>query len=66
MKKYWDNSYYNEVEYPLKESGIMANFAESNYLEEHANDLEPVFVHGLNTFRPLNGGTHVSFRYAYI
>ena len=42
---------------PIKESSVIANFAESNYLESHIEG-QPALVHGVNVYKPLNPHTH--------
>ena len=56
----WDELREDVMESPLKESQVLANFAESNYLEEHISELDytPALVHGLNVFKTWNPDSH--------
>ena len=45
--------------YPIKESSVMVNFGEGNYLQKHVPG-KAALVHGLNLYKPYNPDTHVS------
>ena len=58
----WWNTYgggKNMVDSPFKESGVMSNFGESNYLSKHVVDT-PALVHGMNLYKEHNPMSHVS------
>jgi len=43
---------------PIKQSQVMSNFAQTNYLPEHLGEGQAALVHGLNVWRPWNPDTH--------
>ena len=45
--------------YPIKESSVMVNYGEGNYLQEQV-PASAALVHGLNVHKPHNPDTHVS------
>lgn len=60
---YWKNHGGADLDeqdaaYPIKDSNVMANFGEGNFLQAHVKNA--ALVHGLNVYRPHNPNTHVS------
>ena len=60
---YWKNHGGADLDeqdaaYPIKESDVLANFGEGNFLQEHVGNA--ALVHGMNVYRPHNPNTHVS------
>lgn len=58
FETWWNKFSRGEDEGPIKESRLIGNFAETNYLMKHVGG--EALVHGLNLYQPLNPHTHVS------